>query len=75
MSTILFVDTETNAYADILLPGALWAESTYVTINSERNLTLLQQAADPVGESMPDWQIIAEVARAMGYAEIGRAHV
>ncbi|WP_028048657.1 bifunctional nitrate reductase/sulfite reductase flavoprotein subunit alpha [Cellulomonas sp. URHD0024] len=65
----VFVETETNAYADILLPGALWAESTYVTISSERNLTLLQQAADPVGDSMPDWQIIAEVASAMGYGE------
>lgn len=65
----VFVDTETNEYADILLPGALWAESTYVTINSERNLTLLQQAADPVGEAMPDWQIIAEVACALGFED------
>jgi len=65
----VFVETETNAYADVLLPGALWAESTYVTVNSERNLTLLNQAADPVGEAMPDWQIIAGVAAAMGYAE------
>ncbi|MFT4081894.1 MAG: bifunctional nitrate reductase/sulfite reductase flavoprotein subunit alpha [Nocardioides sp.] len=65
----VFAETETNGYADILLPGALWAESTYVTVNSERNLTLLQQAVDPVGEAMPDWQIIAEVARAMGYAD------
>ena len=64
-----FADTETNAYADVLLPAALWAESTYVTVNSERTLTLLQQAVDPVGEAMPDWQIIAEVACAMGYAE------
>ena len=64
-----FLDTETNAYADILLPGALWAESTYVTVSSDRNLTLLQQAADPVGDAMPDWQIIAEVACAMGYAD------
>ncbi len=65
----VFVETETNAYADVLLPAALWAESTYVMVNSERNLTLLQQAADPIGEAMPDWQIIAEVACAMGYAE------
>ncbi len=64
----VYLDTETNAYADILLPGTLWAESTYVTVNSERNLTLMQQAVDPVGEAMPDWQIIAEVACAMGYA-------
>jgi NADPH-dependent sulfite reductase flavoprotein alpha-component len=65
----LFLETETNAYADVLLPGTLWAESTYVTVNSERNLTLLEQAADPVGEAMPDWRIIAEIAAAMGYGE------
>ncbi|GIG22963.1 bifunctional reductase [Cellulomonas chitinilytica] len=65
----VFLDTETNAYADILLPGTLWAESTYVTVNSERNLTLNQQAADPVGEATPDWRIIADVACAMGFAD------
>jgi len=65
----VFLETETNSYADILLPGTLWAESTYVTVNSERNLTLLEQAADPVGEAMPDWRIIADVACAMGYAD------
>ena len=65
----VFLETETNAYADILLPGALWAESEYVALNSERNLTLLQQAVDPVGEAMTDWEIIARVACEMGYAE------
>ncbi|WP_172652169.1 bifunctional nitrate reductase/sulfite reductase flavoprotein subunit alpha [Rhodococcus opacus] len=65
----VFLDTETNGYADILLPGALWAESDSVMINSERNLTLLQQAVDPVGQALPDWQIIARVACEMGYAD------
>jgi NADPH-dependent sulfite reductase flavoprotein alpha-component len=65
----VFLDTETNGYADILLPGALWAESDSVMINSERNLTLLQQAVDPAGQALPDWQIIARVACEMGYAD------
>ncbi|MEC5384909.1 sulfite reductase subunit alpha [Uliginosibacterium sp. H3] len=64
-----FLDTETNRYADILLPGALWAEAEGVMINSERNLTLMQQAVEPPGETLPDWQIIARVACEMGYAE------
>jgi sulfite reductase (NADPH) flavoprotein alpha-component len=63
-----YLDTETNRYADILLPGALWAEAEGVMINSERNLTLMQQAVLPPGETLPDWQIIARVACAMGYA-------
>ena len=65
----VFVETETNAYADVLLPAALWAESTSVSVNSERTLTLLNQAADPVGDAMPDWQIIAGVATAMGFGD------
>jgi sulfite reductase (NADPH) flavoprotein alpha-component len=54
-----FADTETNAYADVVLPAALWAEADGVMINSERNLTLAQQAVDPPGEALPDWRIIA----------------
>ncbi|HTR09257.1 MAG TPA: bifunctional nitrate reductase/sulfite reductase flavoprotein subunit alpha [Paraburkholderia sp.] len=63
-----FLDTETNQYADVLLPGALWAEAEGVMINSERNMTLMQQAVEPPGEALADWQIIARVACEMGYA-------
>ncbi|MGX8274578.1 bifunctional nitrate reductase/sulfite reductase flavoprotein subunit alpha [Streptomyces sp. PBSH9] len=65
----VFADTETNAYADIVLPAALWAESEGVMINSERTLTLSRRATDPPGEAWPDWRIIAEVARALGYED------
>ncbi|WP_432547933.1 molybdopterin-dependent oxidoreductase [Kineococcus sp. SYSU DK004] len=64
-----FADTETTAHADVLLPAALWAESTYVTVNSERTLTLLPQAADPPGDALPDWLLIARVATALGYGD------
>ncbi|MFO1390085.1 molybdopterin-dependent oxidoreductase [Cellvibrio sp.] len=64
-----FLDTETNRYADILLPGALWAEAEGVMVNSERNLTLMQEALPPPGEALADWEIIARVAREMGFAE------
>ncbi|WP_323118981.1 bifunctional nitrate reductase/sulfite reductase flavoprotein subunit alpha [Burkholderia alba] len=63
-----FLDTETNRYADILLPGALWAEAEGVMINSERNLTLMRQAVEPPGDALPDWRIVARVACAMGFA-------
>ncbi|WP_063535000.1 bifunctional nitrate reductase/sulfite reductase flavoprotein subunit alpha [Burkholderia sp. MSMB1589WGS] len=64
-----FLDTETNRYADILLPGALWAEAEGVMINSERNLTLMRQAVEPPGDAWPDWRIVAAVAREMGYGD------
>ncbi|MCX4985295.1 bifunctional nitrate reductase/sulfite reductase flavoprotein subunit alpha [Streptomyces sp. NBC_00572] len=64
-----FADTETNAYADVVLPAALWTETEGVLINSERNLTLTRPAVDPPGEALADWRIIARVACAMGYEE------
>jgi sulfite reductase (NADPH) flavoprotein alpha-component len=63
-----FLDTETNRYADVLLPGALWAEAEGVMINSERNLTLMQKGIEPPGAALPDWQIIARIACEMGFA-------
>ncbi|MEU2479158.1 bifunctional nitrate reductase/sulfite reductase flavoprotein subunit alpha [Streptomyces sp. NPDC013130] len=65
----VFADTETNAYADVALPAALWGEAEGVMINSERNLTLATQAADPPGEASPDWRIIARIACEMGYED------
>ncbi|MFI1147642.1 molybdopterin-dependent oxidoreductase [Streptomyces sp. NPDC020817] len=65
----VFTETETNAYADIVLPATLWAESDGVMINSERNLTLVRGAVDPPGQALPDWQLIARVACEMGFAE------
>ncbi len=64
-----FVENETNEYADVLLPAALWTEFDGVMVNSERNLTLFQKAVEPVGQALPDWQIIARIACAMGYSE------
>ena len=61
--------TATNRYADIVLPAALWAESDAVMVNSERNLTLLQQSLPAVGEARPDWQLICQVAAHLGYGE------
>ena len=62
-------DTATNRYADIVLPAALWAESDGVMVNSERNLTLLQQSIPPAGQARPDWQLICQVAAHMGFGE------
>ncbi|MHB8481884.1 MAG: nitrite reductase large subunit NirB [Nitrospiria bacterium] len=69
ISQDIFCDTETNRFADILLPGAMWAEAEGVMVNSERNLTLMQKAVDPPGTALPDWEILARVASAMGFSE------
>ncbi|MGQ0617379.1 MAG: molybdopterin-dependent oxidoreductase [Acidimicrobiia bacterium] len=64
-----FVETETNAYADVILPAAMWVEGDGVMVNSERDLTLVPQAVDPPGEALPDWLLIARVACEMGFEE------
>ncbi|WP_156688070.1 bifunctional nitrate reductase/sulfite reductase flavoprotein subunit alpha [Mycobacterium sp. Marseille-P9652] len=64
-----FAETETNEYADVLLPAALWTEAEGVMVNSERDLTLFQPAVAPPGQALPDWQLIARIACAMGYSD------
>ena len=64
-----FQGTETGEYADVVLPAALWTETDGVMVNSERNLTLCQPALEPPGQALPDWQIIARIASAMGYSD------
>ena len=63
-----FHPTETSRYADILLPGALWAEADGTMVNSERNVTLMPRAVAPPGEARPDWQLIAQVAQRLGFS-------
>lgn len=62
-----FLDAETARFADVLLPGALWAEGDGVMVNSERTMTLAPRAVDPPGQACSDWQLIARMAQAMGY--------
>ncbi|MEU8075218.1 bifunctional nitrate reductase/sulfite reductase flavoprotein subunit alpha [Catellatospora citrea] len=64
-----YAETETNAYADVVLPAATWSETDGIMINSERNLTLVSAAVPPPGQALPDWQLIARVAAEMGYAD------
>ena len=64
-----FLDTETNEYADVLLPATLWTESEGVMVNSERNLTLFQPGVRAPGQALPDWRIIARIACEMGYSD------
>ena len=61
--------TATNHYADIVLPATLWAESDAVMVNSDRNLTLLQQSIPPTGAARPDWLLICQVAQHLGFGD------
>ncbi|HEY5903802.1 MAG TPA: molybdopterin-dependent oxidoreductase, partial [Anaerolineales bacterium] len=56
-------DSETSRSADVLLPGATFAEKTGTFTSTERRIQMVRQAIAPQGQSRPDWQVIAELAR------------
>jgi formate dehydrogenase major subunit/formate dehydrogenase alpha subunit len=55
--------SETAAFADVLLPGASFAEKSGTFTNTERRVQLVRQAIEPPGEARQDWAIAAELAR------------
>ncbi len=59
--------TETARMADVVLPGASFAEKDGTFINSERRVQRVRKAIEPVGGARADWRIFCDVAKAMGY--------
>ena len=55
--------TATTELAHMVLPAAGWGETNLTSINGERRLRLYEKFMDPPGDAIPDWQIIARVAR------------
>jgi formate dehydrogenase alpha subunit len=60
--------TETAALAGVVLPGVCFAEKEGTFTNTERRVQRVHKAVDPPGEAWQDLEIIAELARRMGYA-------
>jgi formate dehydrogenase alpha subunit len=56
------LSSETADYADVLLPGAAFAEKSGTFTNTERRVQLVRQATNPPGEARPDWEITTELA-------------
>lgn len=61
-------NTDTTRYADILLPAQAWGEKSGTVTNSERRLSRQRAFLKPAGEAKPDWWIISEVAKRMGFS-------
>lgn len=57
----------TRQYADVLLPGAGWAEKEGTMTNSDRRISYLSKVINPPGEARPDAEIITEFAKLMGF--------
>lgn len=58
--------SETARYADVVLPGASFAEKDGTFTNTERRIQRVRKAIEPVGNSRPDWLITCQMGRAMG---------
>ena len=64
---IYLVDPIGARYADIIFPAATWGEEDFMRANGERRLRLYSKFYDAPGDSKPDWWIIAQLSKRMGF--------
>ena len=64
---VYLVDPIGARYADIVLPAAGWGEEPLTRANGERRLRFYPKFCDAPGDSKPDWWIVAQLARKMGF--------
>ncbi|MBL8673693.1 MAG: molybdopterin-dependent oxidoreductase, partial [Rhodospirillales bacterium] len=60
-------DTDTARLAHVRLPAAAWGEKSGTVTNSERRISRQRAAVAAPGEARPDWWIVSQVARRMGF--------
>ena len=56
-------DTETAAFADVLLPATTWGEKDGTVTNSERRISRVRAAVAKPHEARHDWEIAVDLAR------------
>ena len=61
--------TDTARLADVFLPAAAWAEKDGTVTNSDRTISRQRAALAPPGQARPDWWILAQIGRRMGWPE------
>jgi predicted molibdopterin-dependent oxidoreductase YjgC len=59
--------SETAQVADVVFSAASVAEKDGTVTNTERRCMRIHQAINPIGNTLPDWEIIARLSTAMGY--------
>jgi assimilatory nitrate reductase catalytic subunit len=57
-----------KAGAHVLLPAQAWGEKSGTVTNSERRISRQRAFLEPPGEAKPDWWIVSEVAKRLGFA-------
>ena len=59
-------DTETTAYADVVLPASSFVEVDGTYTNNAGNVQRVRKAIDSLHQSKPDWMITTLIARELG---------
>ena len=52
--------------ADLVLPSTAFTEVDGTFINGEGRIQRVRKAVDPLGEALPDWEILCRIAQKMG---------
>ena len=60
-------ETATTEFANVLLPAQGWSEKSGTVTNSERRISRQRRLLPSPGVAKPDWWIISEVAKRMGF--------
>jgi assimilatory nitrate reductase catalytic subunit len=61
-----FFMSETARYAHVVLPGSLQEEDEGTVTQLEGRVIRINKAVEPPGDARPDWQIVQDIARALG---------
>ena len=59
--------TETAEMADVVLPACSFVEKDGTFTSASRLVQRVRKIIDPLGGSRPDWEILCELGRRMGY--------
>lgn len=65
----LFMNESAKQFGQVFLPACSSFEKDGTFMNSERRFQRIRQVIPPRGDSRPDWQILCDVARAMGHPQ------
>lgn len=64
----IFLNETARDYGTIFFPVTSSFEKDGTFMNAERRVQRVRRVIDPIGDSRPDWQVICDLARAMGFA-------
>jgi formate dehydrogenase alpha subunit len=62
--------TETAQLAHVVLPACTFAEKDGTMTSQDGKVQRIRQTMDPIGESLPDWQILSAVGSGLGCASM-----